>query len=214
MLETDRWVFDCATAEVRIVRSPAIAGPELWIDNQTFRSDCRFTSATPCSCLRYNVWHRSSRSTKRKMKYRWQVSNICLQKFGISQPPNAQPTSSFVWASSFIHCLAALDFGACFEQPFGCLIVRPCSPLGGWWIGHWRTTWLTVCSASPCTTFTGRRGGHTPFVQAGAETSDTGAEAVKPNPGSCWEGHSGGHVPVSGIKVQSLVGLSAHSAFH
>jgi len=30
-----------------------------------------------------------------------------------------------------------------------------------------------------------------PFVQAGAETSDTGAEAVKPDPGSSWEGHSG-----------------------
>jgi len=34
-----------------------------------------------------------------------------------------------------------------------------------------------------CATLTGRRG-HTPFVQAGAETSDTGAEAVKPDPGS------------------------------
>jgi len=43
-----------------------------------------------------------------------------------------------------------------------------------------------------CATLTGRRGGHTPFVQAGAETSDTGTEAVKPDPGSCWEGHSGG----------------------
>ena len=42
-----------------------------------------------------------------------------------------------------------------------------------------------------CTTLTGRRQGHTPFVQAGAETSDTGAEAVKPDPGSSWEGHSG-----------------------
>jgi len=30
-------------------------------------------------------------------------------------------------------------------------------------------------------TLTGRRGGHTPFVQAGAETPDTGAEAVKPD---------------------------------
>jgi len=31
-------------------------------------------------------------------------------------------SSSFVWASSsFIHCLAALDFGAGVEQPFGCL---------------------------------------------------------------------------------------------
>jgi len=65
-----------------------------------------------------------------------------------------------------------------------------------------------------CATFTGRREGHTPFVQAGAETSDTGAEAVKADPGSSWEGHSGcGCVPVSGIKVRSLVGLSAHSAF-
>jgi len=27
-----------------------------------------------------------------------------------------------------------------------------------------------------CAPLTGRRGGHTPFVQAGAETSDTGAE--------------------------------------
>jgi len=41
-----------------------------------------------------------------------------------------------------------------------------------------------------CATLTGRRGGHTPFVQAGVETPDTGAEAVKPDPGSSWEGHS------------------------
>jgi len=41
-------------------------------------------------------------------------------------------------------------------------------------------------------TLTGRRGGHTPFVQAGAETSNTSAEAVKSDPGSSWEGQSGG----------------------
>jgi len=35
-----------------------------------------------------------------------------------------------------------------------------------------------------CATLTGRRGGHTPFVQAGAETSNTDAEAVEPDPGS------------------------------
>ena len=40
-----------------------------------------------------------------------------------------------------------------------------------------------------CATLTGRRGGHAPFVQAG--TPYTGAEAVKPDPGSSWEGHSG-----------------------
>jgi len=42
-----------------------------------------------------------------------------------------------------------------------------------------------------CATLTDRRGGHTPFVQAGAETSNTGAEAVKPDPCSFWQGHSG-----------------------
>ena len=46
-----------------------------------------------------------------------------------------------------------------------------------------------VCYSAP---LTGRRGGRTPFVQAGADTSDTGVEAVEPNPGSSWEGHSGG----------------------
>jgi len=43
-----------------------------------------------------------------------------------------------------------------------------------------------------CATLTGRRGSHTPFVQTGAETPDTAAEAVKPDPGSSWEGRSGG----------------------
>jgi len=43
-----------------------------------------------------------------------------------------------------------------------------------------------------CATLTGCRGGHTTFVQPGAETSDTGAVAVELDPGSSWEGHSGG----------------------
>jgi len=64
-----------------------------------------------------------------------------------------------------------------------------------------------------CTTFTGHRGGHTPFVQAGAKTSHTDAEAVKPEPRCSWEGHSTRWMPVSGIKVRrSLVVLSNHSA--
>ena len=54
-----------------------------------------------------------------------------------------------------------------------------------------------------CATLTGRRGGHTPFLQAGAQKSDTGA--VEPNPGSSWEGHSRGWVLVSGMKMRSLV---------
>jgi len=39
---------------------------------------------------------------------------------------------------------------------------------------------------------TGCRGGHTLFVKAGAETSDTSVEAVEPDPGSSWEDHSRG----------------------
>ena len=42
-----------------------------------------------------------------------------------------------------------------------------------------------------CVTFTGRRGGHTTLAQAGAETSDTGAESVNPDPRRSWEGQSG-----------------------
>jgi len=43
-----------------------------------------------------------------------------------------------------------------------------------------------------CATLTDRRGGHTPFVQAAAETADTSAEAVESDSRSSWEGHSGG----------------------
>jgi len=41
-----------------------------------------------------------------------------------------------------------------------------------------------------CAGLIGRRGRHTPFVQAGAETSDTGAEAVEPDPRCSWKGDS------------------------
>jgi len=49
-------------------------------------------------------------------------------------------------------------------------------------------------------------------VQAEAETSDTGAQAVKSDPSCSREGHSRGWVAVLGIKMRSLVNLSAHSA--
>jgi len=53
-----------------------------------------------------------------------------------------------------------------------------------------------LCRLFFCATFTGRRGCHTPFVQAGAETSNTGAKKIKVGPmlflagpfqkGGCW----------------------------
>jgi len=41
-----------------------------------------------------------------------------------------------------------------------------------------------------CATITGHRNGHTPSIQAGMETSDTGPEAVKPAPCCSWKGYS------------------------
>ena len=40
------------------------------------------------------------------------------------------------------------------------------------------------------TTLTGPRGSHIPFVHTVVEKSDTGAEAVKPDPSYSCEGHS------------------------
>jgi len=64
-----------------------------------------------------------------------------------------------------------------------------------------------------CAALTGRRRDHIPFGQAGAGKPDTSAEAVKPDPGSPWQGHSRRMGPVSGMKVRTLVVLSNHSAF-
>ena len=88
----------------------------------------------------------------------------------------------------FYPLLAQLDIGAGIEQPFGCLIVQnhqAVQSVGG-------SVEDDMVDGLFCTTLTGRRGGHTPFVQAGAETSDIGAEAVEPDPGYSWEGHSRG----------------------
>jgi len=43
----------------------------------------------------------------------------------------------------------------------------------------WTLEGIMVDGLFICATLAGRRGGHTPFVQAGVETSDTGAEAIK-----------------------------------
>jgi len=56
----------------------------------------------------------------------------------------------------------------------------------------WTLEDIMVDSLVFSATLTGRRGFHTLFVQPGAEKSDTGAAAVEPDPGSSWEGRSGG----------------------
>jgi len=67
-----------------------------------------------------------------------------------------------------------------------------------------------------CATVTDRRGGHIPFVRARAETSYTGAQAVKPNPRCSRKGPS--RRVDDGVedesKAPSLITLSNHSAIH
>jgi len=92
------------------------------------------------------------------------------------------------------------------------ITVRPCSPWGGRWIGHWRTTWSTVCSSAPHSQtaeeaiphlYKQERKRPTPVRR---RLSLTQALLGRVIPCVC--------VPVCGIKMRSLVGLSAHSAFH
>jgi len=71
----------------------------------------------------------------------------------------------FFWASCSNHCLAALELGAGVEEPFDCLIVQN------------RQVMQSVGRSMDWTLED--RGGHTPFVQAGTETYNTGAETVK-----------------------------------
>ena len=82
-------------------------------------------------------------------------------------------TFSFIfWASSSNHFLAALDLGADVEQPFDCLIVQNHQAMQSMGMPmDWTLKDNTVDGLFFCNTLTGRRGGQTPFVQAGAETS-------------------------------------------
>ena len=89
------------------------------------------------------------------------------------------------WASSSNHCLAALDFGAGVEQPFDFLIVQNRQAVQSMRRSmDWTLEDNMVDGLFFCATLIGRRGGHTPFVQIWAETPDTGAGAVEPDPGS------------------------------
>jgi len=81
----------------------------------------------------------------------------------------------------------------------------------GWDIGGQHGPWFVLVRH---THRPKRRSGHTPFVQAGSETPDTGAEAVKPDTGSSWEGHSAGlGARVRDKKVESC-GVFRPPAFH
>ena len=86
--------------------------------------------------------------------------------------------------------------------------VRSCIPWGGRWTGHWRTTvWFVLLHHThrpqrrPYPIGTSRRGNFRHRCGGGWA-----------GPRLFFEGHSGGWVPVSEMKMRSLEGLSVHSA--
>jgi len=98
-------------------------------------------------------------------------------------------------------CLAALDLGASVEQPFDCLIVQNFQAVQSIRRSmDWTLEDDMVHDLFFCVILTGRRGGHTPFVQAGAETSDTGTEALRRTQVVLGRVIPRGWEPVSGIK--------------
>jgi len=110
--------------------------------------------------------------------------------------PSAHWTSFIMRAnlsSSFdpvlsVHCLAALDLGAgvgSHSIVSSSWTIRPCSPWGGRWSGHWRPTWLTVCSEP----HSQAADGAIPRVCKRERKRHNGAEAVKPDPRCSWQGH-------------------------
>jgi len=72
--------------------------------------------------------------------------------------------------------------------------VRPCSPWGGRWTGHRKTTWVSTLLYKQ------------EFKRLTPVQRRLSALLGRLIPG--------GWVPVSGIKMRSLMGLSAHPAFH
>jgi len=116
------------------------------------------------------------------------------------------------------HCLAARNL----EQPFDCLIVQNyqimCSMRRSM---DWTLQDNMVDGLFFCATLTSRRGSHTHLYKqewkrptpVRRRLSRTQAllgrtHAIQ----ALWDSHSKGWVPMSGMKMRSLVGLSVHSA--
>ena len=81
-----------------------------------------------------------------------------------------------------IHCLAALHLRAGVESLFNCPIIQNRRAVQSTGRSMDWTLEDMVDGLFFCATLTGRSRGHSPFVQVGAKTSDTGAEEVKPDP--------------------------------
>jgi len=211
--DVPRW--DDTRSKKKISRPRVRAKGLLWANVPYWRKNLRHcwdfsafpSDSAPGSCAslahpRYTlVWHFAKKCAAVKFVEPWISDHffklrdhsyvgmaICVQN-ALRKAGEATLAGFFFWASCSNHCLDASDLGAGVEQPFKCLIVlnRQAVQSMGWTLKDNMVDGLFFYA-----TLKGRRGGHAPFVQTWAETPDTGAEAVKSDPGSSWEGRSGG----------------------
>ena len=137
-----------------------------------------------------HLWKELQAGNHTSLNYTWSQINFVLFETTLSIYKWMYFSSSSFEPVLSIHCLGARDLGASVVQPFDCLIVQnrqgvqSMRRLMDWTLGDNMADGLFLCA-----TLTSRRGGHTPFVQTGAEGSANGAEAVKPDPPCSWEGH-------------------------
>ena len=135
---------------------------------------------------------------------------LCLKLFS-----NTLILSSSFEPVAVIHFLAAIYLGATVEQTFDCLIVQNRQAMRFMWTSiDWIVKDNMVNGLFLCVPLTIRRRGNIPFIWARAETTNTGAEAVKPDPRCSWQDHFRRVGAGVGMKVRSLVMFSNHSSFH
>jgi len=79
-----------------------------------------------------------------------------------------------------VNCLATPDLGAGVEQPFDCLIFQNSQAEQSMSRSmDWTFEDNMVNGLFFCATLTGCRGGHTPSVQVGVETTGTGVRQLR-----------------------------------
>ena len=90
--------------------------------------------------------------------------------------------------------------------------VRPCCPCGGRWIGQWRTAWSTMCSSAPHSQ--AAEGAISHLCKLDRKSPTTVRSRLNRTQGVLGKAIPRGWVPMSGIKVRSLVVFSNHFSFH
>ena len=92
------------------------------------------------------------------------VISFSLSKL-TKQPFLLHRLSEFLQSTAWPHYI----LGRCFEQPFDCDVIQNCQTMYSMPRSmDWTLEGNMVDGLFFCATLTGRRGGHTPFVQAGA----------------------------------------------